>query len=298
MIRRTASPASRSIRACITAALAVAAMLACAPGARASEFRVNIRNNAGGNVASDSGPLPVDTGGIAFNSTFETNAFLGRAGAGPGFVKARSLALTHGIPGLSNSVSGTSSASFNLDDVFITGPAGVPAVNASVNFHFSGILSAGGSSNGSADASVQINIQLPGQSDAGSALVRSTGLDSQSGGLLAGQTGPTIAASLTTGTATFSTTAPNTIAISLVASGESGFNGGSPGDFSEGQANFYDTLNFSTSGPVFNLPDGFTANSLSGQIINNQFVGLPEPALATLLTPLALGITRRRRRLG
>lgn len=49
---------------------------------------------------------------------------------------------------------------------------------------------------------------------------------------------------------------------------------------------FIDTLTF-PSGPVFNLPDGFTVNSADAQIVNNTFVGgstpVPEPSAFMLL---------------
>lgn len=58
--------------------------------------------------------------------------------------------------------------------------------------------------------------------------------------------------------------------------------------FSQAQSDFSHTVSFSTTGPVFNLPDGYTANSASGMIVNNRWVGapaaaVPEPASMTLL---------------
>jgi hypothetical protein len=34
------------------------------------------------------------------------------------------------------------------------------------------------------------------------------------------------------------------------------------------------TFGFSSSGPVFNLPDGYTVNSVSGNIVDNHYVGV------------------------
>ena len=59
--------------------------------------------------------------------------------------------------------------------------------------------------------------------------------------------------------------------------------------------NFANTLSFPLSGPVFDLPPGFTANSLSGLIVNNQWIGAPHvapqgvPEPATLML-LGLGV--------
>lgn len=52
--------------------------------------------------------------------------------------------------------------------------------------------------------------------------------------------------------------------------------------------NFANTVSFPTAGPVFNLPAGYTANSVSGLIVNNQWTGdgvasVPEPSSLLLL---------------
>ena len=59
-----------------------------------------------------------------------------------------------------------------------------------------------------------------------------------------------------------------------------------------GTTDFGGTLSFATSGPVFDLPPGWTANSISGNIVDNRFVGaeIPEPGTLTLLACGALSI--------
>lgn len=61
---------------------------------------------------------------------------------------------------------------------------------------------------------------------------------------------------------------------------------------------FGNTLKFSTSGPVFDLPVGWTVNSAQGNIVNNQFVllaSVPEPgSLGLVLAGLALVAHRHR----
>jgi hypothetical protein len=63
-----------------------------------------------------------------------------------------------------------------------------------------------------------------------------------------------------------------------------------------GSSDFQHTVSFPTSGPVFDLPPGYTVNSVSAGIINNQFV--PEPSTLWLSAlSLAALFSRRRRRL-
>lgn len=57
---------------------------------------------------------------------------------------------------------------------------------------------------------------------------------------------------------------------------------------SSADGDFLDTFSLPTSGPVFNLPDGYTVNSLSGLIVDNRWVGaptgaVPEPGSLALL---------------
>lgn len=57
---------------------------------------------------------------------------------------------------------------------------------------------------------------------------------------------------------------------------------------SSANGNFLSTLSFPLSGPVFDLPEGYTVNSLSGLIVDNRWVGapasdVPEPGSLALL---------------
>ena len=69
---------------------------------------------------------------------------------------------------------------------------------------------------------------------------------------------------------------------------------------SSGISNFSSTVTFPTSGPVFDLPPGYTVNSPSAGIVNNQYV-LPEPSALALLAAGSSGLAllgRRRARVG
>ena len=48
-----------------------------------------------------------------------------------------------------------------------------------------------------------------------------------------------------------------------------------------GTSSFQQTVSFPTSGPVFNLPPGYTVNSASALVVNN--VAVPEPSVLCLL---------------
>jgi hypothetical protein len=67
----------------------------------------------------------------------------------------------------------------------------------------------------------------------------------------------------------------------------------------EANSDFGSTLTFATDRPVFDLPSGYTANSLDGGIVNNTFVAVPEPGCLALagmaLVILALRFRRHDR---
>jgi hypothetical protein len=65
----------------------------------------------------------------------------------------------------------------------------------------------------------------------------------------------------------------------------------------EANTDFSDTLSFALTGPVFNLPAGYTANSAAAGIVNNSFV-VPEPSslLLAFFGLAAVVLVRRRHR--
>jgi len=54
------------------------------------------------------------------------------------------------------------------------------------------------------------------------------------------------------------------------------------GGSAEANTDFSHTFSFTTSGPVFNLPIGYSANSADAYIVNNQVGAVPEPSTLIL----------------
>ncbi len=62
-----------------------------------------------------------------------------------------------------------------------------------------------------------------------------------------------------------------------------------------GASNFLDTLFLANDGPVFNLPDGYTAHSLSARIVDNHVQPVPLPATLFMFGAAVLALACRRR---
>lgn len=132
-------------------------------------------------------------------------------------------------------------------------------------------------------ASFVINLDLPFESH---------------GFIVTGATGPeTVDLRLTTITGTAFINQAYTLEMRMTGQTYVNFGGSATVDFLH-------TFGFPSDRPVFNLPDGYTANA-GDYLVNNRFVGgatappaaVPEPGTLTLvgLTILGLGIARRRR---
>jgi hypothetical protein len=61
-------------------------------------------------------------------------------------------------------------------------------------------------------------------------------------------------------------------------------------------ADFANTYSFATDRPVFELPAGYTMNSVSGHIVDNRFTPVPEPTSMAALGLGAAALLRRRKR--
>ena len=249
---------------------------------------------------------------VGFHSGFEGTNFYSRnafASAEPGRLRSSSTATIQLTPavtlGLGLVLNGTdSSAGFRVDDVIISGP-GTGSIPASLNLSLSGSLFTSafaqlGSGNGaeaSANASVSIGASLAGTFFGGTQAIASLWqVETQSGdgstfedGLLTGFTG---VGGLVTPEVFLPVGSPFTVGLNLSTTATTSSANTIVGSRRQADASalFDHTFSFALSGPVFNLPTGFTANSISGLIVDNHWVGiaadpqpLPEPSSLLLV---------------
>jgi hypothetical protein len=257
--------------------------------------------------ASFSNTVPISNGGIA--GTLTGNEF---AGAGPGGVRgSSSMALSQpGVPGLSGGVGAfaQSSSSATFSDFVITGPGGATTVAGSLKLTLDGTsetssLIMDGLDNTQIQAFTQIDLGVSGgvagltyagtfTQVSGADGKGPTSQDSSATGVFTGDSVPTGFTSAVTSlpVGTFFT-----VSLQLTTDAGAGYSAsatilGNDTTDVELQAinDFSSTFTFPTSGPVFNLPAGYTVNSVSADIVNNQYLGgapasVPEPGTSVLL---------------
>lgn len=206
-------------------------------------------------------------------------------------------------PVLSLQFPGEASATFSIDDVIISGPRGI-SVPASLNLHVDGFASAnaifmGGGGFAYARARLDVDGNIAGNVFSGF-IDAAIGPDSAgqpggvapttTGGIFADFTGNDI---LTTAIFNLPVGTPISFSLSAHATAnsargvEEGLAGSPHRRFAEAESAFGNSISFPISGPVFNFPDGYTANSLDGLIVDNRWTGgvtaVPEPSSLTLL---------------
>lgn len=256
------------------------------------------------------GATPVsDT--LSFHSGFEGTNFYARsafASAEPGRLRSSSTAAIQLTPavtlGLGSVLNGTdASAAFRLDDVIISGPAG-GSIQTSLNMNLSGGLNVssfaqlafGNGAEAQAFASVSVFALVAGNPFSGTQSISSLWqVETQSGdgstfedGMLAGYTGGP--AGLTTPLMMLPVGTPFVLQLGLSTSADTDSRNSIVGSRRQADASslFDSTLSFPLFGPVFNLPDGYTANSLSGLIVDNRWLGLADPSPVPEPSSLAL----------
>ena len=216
------------------------------------------------------------------------NAF---AAAGPGVLRvdanSRIFNLNTASGGGTNDAS--ANAAMTLDDVIVSGPAGM--LTTAYKIHLSGTLEASNDSQATSGASAIVGVQLLGNGILlnDSSAIQNSGQPQIDVDLLENFTGND---DLTSDPFTVTANQAFTVIVRLGVSARS-----SQGAFETGSvsaaAHFTDTLTFATDGPVFDLPAGYTVNSISGNIVDNHFVTVPEPTMISLLMVL-LAVSSRR----
>ncbi len=252
-----------------------------------------------------SGSSPVDTlqeSGVVLH--VNGSSYTGRAAADQGILRARiAVAFSNTNESLYDTM--FSRTGFGLDDLFITGPGGGPAVvQATMHVRVDGQMSAVGFNSG-AGADLRLSLIAGGGYGGGGVSAtldghydESVGYGPHTSGLFAGESGYSIHDTFSV-TATLHTTFANGVEVNFAAAAGSSNAGGGTAS-----SDFFDTVHFPTAGPVFDLPEGYTANSVSGNIVDNHWVGVPEPTSAVLGLFAAAGMAvlairrRPRRRFG
>lgn len=279
------------------ASLVVLLVLGFANSARADSFYANV---VGCCQVTSSSPVNINSGVVTFD------AFTGQAGAsaGPGTLGGFSTAsynYTSGTQGGGSNYAQEDSL-FNLTGIHITGP-GSPSDHITVyfNINVSGSIGAAATSGFGSAASVGLSYgvgsSLGGTSgDLGSMTVDYAGGVSRSGIFNNFSVGTADSASSSEPSVV--TFAGDTLNFSLHLSTDAivfrDFQTG-PGT-ANSFADFYHTAGFKPGQPVLILPDGYSAYSDDGRIVNNRFVSAPEPGSLVLLASGLLGLASFRRR--
>jgi hypothetical protein len=201
---------------------------------------------------------------------------------------------------MSGSLSGVglyalSTASATYFDVIVSGPAG-PVVTA-LHMHLEGNRSASqGPTNEISRSTVQISFSVDDVNVGGGfqviegingapPAVRGSGALTNFG----------LAANVTSDPFNVQVGVPFKLAVVLMANAEVA---GVLADSFDIAANtdFSNTLSFATGGPVFELPAGYTADSIEAGIVDNEFQPVPEPSPPILLGVGAILLLARARR--
>ena len=289
-------------------ALLVVCLLAPAVS-RATSYSIQVTNGTSGVFCGQTSATPIGATdcpgrGSTSSAVTSSDAVL-RAGATLGV--QGSVNMGSGGPNASISLGGT--ASFADEDVVITGPSGSTATSLNLSLHGSlGTGENGGFGLSYAGVIVGVTMADPESSVSGSgsfyfrfnALNGPPGfpfmptLSSQGSGMLANlqsssgdfvtpsisvSNGEHVLIGLSLGFDLTCGSAPPSSAVSCGAS-----------------ADYSNTFGFSQSGPVFNLPAGWTANSADGRIVANSFASAPEPFVTPLALLSCLGLASVRRR--
>ena len=228
--------------------------------ARGSTFTACVAQGTSGcplgpSPASDTFVRNVNGSASADVSAFSTGGVLGGAAS----------ATATGTNGGSSAAIGASfGANAIIDDLIISGPGPLASVQVSVNLNGSVDLSGAISTSAFAKVTAFLQLKDPLGLDSPLASFSTSNLSSPSNTV--------VNTSLTTSAVSLPTA--TNLEIHLELEGETVvsdtfFDGAGSANAA---VNFLNGISFPTTGPVFILPAGYTANSVSGNIVDNQFV--------------------------
>ncbi len=303
---RTLGAAFGPSRNLVQAGLICALALLALPGTAFADAVFSVSSGYGG---SQSDPAGASVSGIALGGAIQDGALANAGGLGAFARVSWDVARPAGLGAYSRSTWAT--ASWFFDDLIITGAGSSPtgSLNLTLNgvfganiFNLSNLFTAGLTSS----VGFSLTGNVAGQGFAGSFNQTHT---MSVGGLASGDCNPcestTVTTSgiigqgplpvnLTTQVFNLPVNTPFSMALQLNSNaylswavfGSSCDDSGCSSAFNiDSLSDFSHTLSFPTSGPVFNLSDGFTLNSAQANIVNNHIPAesVPEPGTLPLL---------------
>ena len=188
------------------------------------------------------------------------------------------------------------------NDFIVTGPAGATTVAISINLFIEGTFDLIGDDTpegvfppftaaGNLSVGIYASNQNVGSGQAWTSIQNGV-TDSGNNGILTGFNGSMLVSSQTFNV---SVNTPFTLELSLSA-GAGAVGRDNQTFYLESTTNFNNTLTFATDRPVFNVPAGYTVNSVEAGILNNA-VSVPEPStilLSLAAIPLLVVFMRKR----
>ncbi len=217
-----------------------------------------------GTVTCVLGPSPAS--GTFSNNTTGTGSSSASASATGGILGGSALATSTGTSSASNTNSAIFGAKAIIDDLIITGPDSEASIQVTVDLD--GLMNLSGLNGTDAFGSVTAKLKISQPLGAASPLAQ---FSFSSGA----QLDTVINTTLTTSAVTLPTNTNLMVEMFLEGTVVASDNFG-PGSASA-TVDFLNSMSFPTSGPVFTLPEGFTANSTDGNIVDNLFVGVTIP---------------------
>lgn len=293
-------------RRIVLAAIIIIAVAVTAGGAAATPvFEVSFGSTVIGTLESVQSGAPVTLPGGGGHSTFVGgggfgNALFTAAGfAGRGRLGGDGISSTIGTNGIEDSTHNVIVSRFSIDDLVFSGPGS--SVTTSVNIRVDGTFEL--SDDELAGARLKVAVGLFGEIFQGIFPFGNTGIGGDPAGpngLFTGvPSGLSIHGDFTTPVKTVPTGQPGPFEVAL----QLDLRAGNPPDGGEAFAagDFSHTVSLPFTGPVFDLPLGFTANAPSVLIVDNLWTGapqaVPEPgAWALLGSGLAALVGARLRR--